>query len=74
MLRHRLRSLFRQGAMDRELERELSLHLEQLAREHVEAGMFEADAQLARGARSGLPGSFRSDRSATPTPGRWSPT
>jgi predicted permease len=47
---HRLRSLFRGGRQDAELQRELDLHLEQLTREYLAAGLTEGDAR--RAARS----------------------
>ena len=45
--RQRWRALFRPDAVDDELARELSFHIEQLTREYVEGGMSERDAQLA---------------------------
>jgi predicted permease len=45
VLRLRLRSLFRRGATDRELDRELRFHLDQRAAELVEAGMHPAAAR-----------------------------
>jgi putative ABC transport system permease protein len=45
--RQRWRALFRRDAVDDELARELSFHVEQLTREYVEGGMSERDAQLA---------------------------
>jgi putative ABC transport system permease protein len=45
--RQRWRALFRRDAVDDELARELSFHVEQLTREYVEGGMSEHDAQLA---------------------------
>ena len=45
LLRQRLRSLFRRRAVDEELARELSLHLEQLARELMASGASEAEAR-----------------------------
>ncbi len=47
VLRHRLRSLFRQAAVDDELRRELELHLEQLTREQMASGLDEAEARRA---------------------------
>jgi putative ABC transport system permease protein len=44
---HRLRSMFRGGREDAALQRELDLHLEQLTREHIAAGMSEREARLA---------------------------
>ena len=55
LLRHRLRSLFRRRAVEDELDRELSLHLEQLTREHLEAGVPEADARRAARREFGSP-------------------
>ena len=45
--RQRLRALFRRDAVDDELARELSFHVEQLTQEFVERGMSERDARLA---------------------------
>jgi|RhiMethySRZTD1v2_1073278.scaffolds.fasta_scaffold01576_5 putative ABC transport system permease protein len=45
--RQRWRALFRRDAVDDELARELSFHVEQLTQEYVERGMSERDAQLA---------------------------
>ena len=56
LLRHRLRSLLRRDAVEDELERELSLHLEQLTREQMEAGLSEADARRAAARAFGSPG------------------
>jgi len=47
VLRQRLRALFRRGAADEELQRELQLHLELLTREHITAGATAADARRA---------------------------
>src|SRR5438105_256339 len=47
ILGHRFRSLFRPADADAELQRELDLHLDQLTKEHVAAGMTEHDAALA---------------------------
>jgi len=44
---HRLRSLFRRADEDADLQRELEIHLEQLTKEHIAAGMNERDAVLA---------------------------
>ncbi len=46
-LRLRLRSIFRATAVDEELDRELTLHFEQLVREQMDAGLCEADARRA---------------------------
>jgi predicted permease len=46
-LRLRLRSIFRATAVDEELDRELTLHFEQLVREQMGAGLTEADARRA---------------------------
>ena len=45
--RQRWRALFRRDAVDEELARELSFHIEQLTQEFVERGMSEREAQLA---------------------------
>src|SRR5262245_46262730 len=45
--RQRWRAVFRRDAVDDELARELSFHVEQLTQEYVERGMSERDAQLA---------------------------
>ena len=45
--RQRWRALFRRDAVDEELARELSFHVEQLTQEFVERGMVEREAQLA---------------------------
>jgi len=55
VLRHRLRSLFRPGAVEEELARELGLHVEALTREHVASGMSEADARRAARREFGSP-------------------
>src|SRR5262252_3248996 len=47
VLGHRLRSLFRRADEDADLQRELEIHLEQLTKEHIAAGMNERDAVLA---------------------------
>jgi predicted permease len=47
ILGHRIRSLFRPADADAELQRELDVHLDQLTKEYVEAGMSEHDAALA---------------------------
>jgi hypothetical protein len=44
---HRLRSLFRSPSVETDLDRKLSLHLDQLIRENVAAGMSEPEARLA---------------------------
>ena len=44
---HRLRSLLRSSRAETEMQRELTLHVEQLAREHISAGMSESDAYRA---------------------------
>jgi predicted permease len=49
LLRHRLRSLIGRRHVEDELDRELAIHIEQLTREHVAAGVSEAEARrLAR--------------------------
>jgi hypothetical protein len=45
--RQRLRALLRRDAVDDELARELSFHLEQLTQEYVERGLSEHEARLA---------------------------
>jgi predicted permease len=47
IVRHRLRSLFRRSQAEADMQRELDLHLEQLTREHIAAGMTEPEARLA---------------------------
>jgi len=47
LLRHRLRSLFRRDAVEDELARELSLHLEALTRDQMAAGLDEVEARRA---------------------------
>src|SRR5438034_6812397 len=47
ILGHRFRSLFRPSDADAELQRELDLHLDQLTKEYMAAGMTEPDAALA---------------------------
>jgi putative ABC transport system permease protein len=47
IVRQRWRALFRPDAVDDELARELSFHIEQLTREYVEGGMSEHDARFA---------------------------
>ena len=44
---NRLLGLFRRGEIDRDLEEEMRFHVEMQAREHVEAGMSEAEARRA---------------------------
>ena len=43
----RLVALFTWSARDREMEREMSFHLESMAEEYVRAGMTEAEARRA---------------------------
>ena len=45
VLRHRLRTLFNRQAVEDELQRELSLHIDLLARDTVAGGATEADAR-----------------------------
>ena len=47
IITHRVRSLFRRGEVEAELQRELLLHIEQLTREHIAEGMSESEARLA---------------------------
>jgi predicted permease len=44
---HRLRSLLRSSREEAEMQRELALHVEQLTREYIAAGMSESDARHA---------------------------
>jgi hypothetical protein len=44
---HRFRSLLRRSHAEAELQREIDLHIEQLTRELVVAGMTESEARLA---------------------------
>jgi predicted permease len=44
---NRLRSLFGHSRADADLQREVDLHLDQLTREHLAAGLSESDARLA---------------------------
>ncbi len=56
LLRHRLRSLFRRSAVEDELDRELTLHVEQLTRQLMEeSGLAEADARRVARLRFGSP-------------------
>ena len=55
LFRHRLRSLFRLRTVEDELERELSLHLEQLTRERMAAGLSAAEAARAARRAFGAP-------------------
>jgi predicted permease len=55
LFRHRLRSLFRRRAVEDELERELSFHLEQLTREGMASGSSEAAARRAARRAFGTP-------------------
>ena len=47
IVRHRLRSLFRRSRAEAEMQWEIDLHLEQLTKEHIAAGMTESEARLA---------------------------
>src|SRR4030095_15610499 len=47
LLRHRLRALFRQHQVDRELDQEMRIHLDQLTRELMASGMTELEARHA---------------------------
>jgi putative ABC transport system permease protein len=47
IVRHRLRSLLRGSSVDADMQRELEMHVEQLASEHRAAGMSEAEARRA---------------------------
>src|SRR4029450_7066278 len=44
IIRHRLRSLTRSSRAETEMQREIELHLEQLTREHIEAGLTRDEA------------------------------
>ncbi len=44
---HRYRSLFRRSRVEADLQREIDLHIEQLARERMAAGMAESEALVA---------------------------
>jgi putative ABC transport system permease protein len=44
---HRLRSLLRSSRTETEMQRELALHVEQLTREYISAGLSESDAYRA---------------------------
>jgi hypothetical protein len=56
LLRHQLRSLFRRPAVDDELDRELTMHIEQLTRELMaESGLSEGEARRAARLRFGSP-------------------
>jgi hypothetical protein len=46
IIRHRLRSLFLRSRVEAEMQREMDLHLEQLTREYIAAGMTESEARL----------------------------
>jgi predicted permease len=47
VVRNRLRSIFLRSSAETEMQRELDLHLEQLTKENIAAGMSEADARRA---------------------------
>jgi len=47
LLRHRLRALFRKHQIDRELDQEMRIHLDQLTRELMASGMNEVEARRA---------------------------
>src|SRR5262245_37752657 len=47
VLSQRFRSLFRGGRVEHDLHRELDLHVEQLVKEHVAAGLSEHEARTA---------------------------
>ena len=44
---HRVSSLMRRSRAESDLQRELEIHLDQLTREHMGAGMSESDARIA---------------------------
>ncbi|MGH9370587.1 MAG: ABC transporter permease, partial [Vicinamibacterales bacterium] len=56
---HRLRSLLRPSRSDAEMQQELALHVEQLTREYVSAGMSESDAYRAARLEFGSPESIK---------------
>ena len=43
----RFRSLFRRSQVEADMQRELDLHIEQLTKERIAAGMTESEARLA---------------------------
>jgi putative ABC transport system permease protein len=47
ILKLRIRSILRKGAVDHELHKELQFHLDELVREHIRAGMNAQDARSA---------------------------
>ena len=47
LVRHRLRSIFRRRVVEDELRREIELHVEQLTRERLAAGLSESEARRA---------------------------
>jgi hypothetical protein len=47
VLRQRLRSIFRPSRVENDLEQELAIHLDQLTKEYMAAGMAESDARNA---------------------------
>src|SRR4051812_12976469 len=51
----RLRSLILRDRVESELEREVSLHLDRLTHEYMDAGMTEAEARLAARREFGAP-------------------
>lgn len=69
ILRLRLRSLFRSGAVDRDLDREVRSHITQQIDEHVAAGMTPAEARRAAmldfGPVSGITEACRDTRRVT---------
>jgi putative ABC transport system permease protein len=53
--RHQARALFYRDRVEKELDRELQLHLDQLVRERVAEGVSERDARLAAERAFGSP-------------------
>ncbi len=47
VIKHRLRSLFHRSRVDLDLQREMEIHLEQLAKERIAEGMSKSEALLA---------------------------
>jgi hypothetical protein len=59
ILKQRFASLFRRQRAETELNRELSLHLEQLTKQNIARGMSESEARREAPANSGPLRSFR---------------
>ncbi len=60
-LRHRLRALFRRGAMEAELSEELRFHLERETRKHLEAGLSRPEAERRARAQFGAVEGIKDD-------------